>query len=130
MPNLRVQGKAGLIREISVFKLNLAHSSRLYSEKAYVLSRSFVRTAIERPPAGLEKEIRHLYFQKGRLASVVEHSQRLIRKGEEQASRAINEVEEEDEQMWNADAVGSLTMGAILTLKVGLKSLVGLVADE
>ena len=47
-------------------------NSRLYSEKAYVLSRSFVRTAVERPPSGLAEEIHHLYFQKGRLKAVIE----------------------------------------------------------
>lgn len=92
-------------------------NSRLYSEKAYVLSRSFVRTALDRPPAGLEAEVRHLYLDKGRLGSVIAHARRLITKGEE----AANEAELEDDEnadMWNADAMGSLTMGAILTLKV------------
>ncbi len=28
-------------------------------------------------------------------------------------------VEEENAEMWNADAMGSLTMGAIIMLKVG-----------
>ena len=104
-------------------KISLTYSelmdSRLYSEKAYVLSRSFVRTALERPPTGLENELRHLYFSKGRLAAVIDHAQRLITKGEERAASGKDEVEEEDAEMWNADAVGSLTMGAILTLKVG-----------
>ncbi len=88
-------------------------NSRLYSEKAYVLSRSFVRTALEHPPIGLEKEINHLYFQKGRLKAVIDHAKRLIDKGE-----AGGGVEDENDEMWNADAMGSLTMGAILTLKV------------
>jgi hypothetical protein len=30
-----------------------------------------------------------------------------------------DKIEEENAEMWNADAMGSLTMGAILTLKVG-----------
>ncbi|ORY33042.1 hypothetical protein BCR39DRAFT_463825 [Naematelia encephala] len=92
-----------------------AVNSRLYSEKAYVLSRSFVRTALERPPAGLESEIRHLYYYKGRLKSVIDHAQRLIVKAEENNGGTI---EDENTVMWNADAVGSLTMGAILSLKV------------
>ena len=88
----------------------------MYSEKAYVLSRSFVRTAFERPPTGLEDELRYFYLTKGRLAAVIEHARRLIQKGEEEGGKM--EVEEENEEMWDGDAMGSLTMGAILTLKV------------
>ena len=95
-------------------------NSRLYSEKAYVLSRSFVRTALDRPPVGLEKEIKYLYFDRGRLASVIAHARRLIEKGEAAAAEGKDELEDdENEEMWNADAMGSLTMGAIITLKVG-----------
>ncbi|CAK9781769.1 hypothetical protein CC85DRAFT_267536 [Cutaneotrichosporon oleaginosum] len=87
-------------------------NSRLYSEKAYVLSRSFVRTALERPPAGFEAELTHAFFTKGRLASVIDHAQRLIAQGE-----VGDDNEDEMEEMWNADAIGRLSMGAILTLK-------------
>ena len=117
--------------------------SRLYSEKAYVLSRSFVRTALERPPSGLEGEIRHLYLEKGRLTAVIEHARTLMEKrevatggegsgsisgrngsGSGQAGGGADGsgLEEENEEMWNADAMGSLTMGAILSLKVGWRS--------
>lgn len=90
--------------------------SRLYSEKAYVLSRSFVRTALLRPPAGLEKELNDLYFKKGRLRAVIDHAKRLMDKGE-----AGSEAEgEEMAEMWNADAMGSLTLGAIISLKVSI----------
>ncbi|GFZ47242.1 hypothetical protein JCM24511_04985 [Saitozyma sp. JCM 24511] len=95
-------------------------NSRLYSEKAYVLSRSFVRTALDRPPTGLEKEIKHFYLQRGRLQSVIDHARRLMDKGEADAadlSVGGDKIEEENAEMWNADAMGSLTMGAILTLK-------------
>lgn len=40
----------------------------------------------------------------------------MIQKGEEEGGKM--EVEEENEEMWDGDAMGSLTMGAILTLKV------------
>lgn len=98
-------------------------NSRLYSEKAYVLSRSFIRTALERPPACFEDQIRHVYYSRDRLSSVIAHAQRLIAKGEVEADV---EKDQEDEQMWNADAMGSLTIGAILTLKRTLKALEGL----
>jgi ubiquitin-conjugating enzyme E2 O len=87
-------------------------NSRLYSEKAYVLSRSFVRTALDRPPAGFEAELTHAYFTKGRLTSVIDHAQRLISQGE-----VDDDNEDEMDEMWNADAIGRLSMGAIITLK-------------
>jgi len=70
----------------------------------------------------LEEEIRYLYLKKGRLQSVIDHARRLMSEGElaAQANSGQNRVEEEgeNERMWNADAMGSLTMGAILTLTV------------
>jgi hypothetical protein len=97
------------------------------------MSRSFVRTALERPPTGFEEEIRYLYIERGRLQSVVAHAKRLISEGElaSQSSHGQPNIEEEEESadMWNADAIGSLTIGAILTLKVSLQGLgLGVVA--
>ncbi|OCF32415.1 hypothetical protein I316_05840 [Kwoniella heveanensis BCC8398] len=88
-------------------------NSRLYSEKAYVLSRSFVRTSLDRPPTGLATEIRHYYITRGKLRSVISHASELIEKGQSD----VESLTKEGEEMWNADAVGSLTMGAIITLK-------------
>lgn len=39
-----------------------ALNSRLYNEKAYVLSRGFILRALERPPGSLEDEIRGFYL--------------------------------------------------------------------
>ena len=39
-----------------------ALNSRLYNEKAYVLSRGFILRALERPPSSLEDEIRGFYL--------------------------------------------------------------------
>lgn len=91
-------------------------SRRLYSEKAYVLSRSFVKTALERPPGGLDDEIRDIYINEGRLKRVLDHAKPLMEQGEAVRDKPEGEVPEEE--VWNADAVGSLTMGAILSLKV------------
>ncbi|WVF65350.1 hypothetical protein IAT40_000076 [Kwoniella sp. CBS 6097] len=88
-------------------------NSRLYSEKAYVLSRSFVRTALDRPPTGLATELRNYYLSRGKLRSVISHASKLIEKGQSD----VESWTKEGEEMWNADAVGSLTMGAIITLK-------------
>lgn len=48
-----------------------SHRSRLYSEKAYVLTRGFVRRALETPPGGFESELRWMYFDCGRLNKVI-----------------------------------------------------------
>lgn len=100
-------------------------NSRLYSEKAYVLSRSFVRTALEHPPTGLEREIEYFYHTRGRLASVISHARRLMDKGD-----SNEDVDDEMAEMWNADAMGSLTMGAILTLKRTIAKLEALQAKH
>lgn len=90
-----------------------------------------MRTALVRPPASLDAELRLFYLEKGRLRSVIDHAQRLIDKSaaEAEARRAAGagageadaEAEEEDdegEEMWNGDAVGRLTMGAVISLRV------------
>ncbi|KAG1838169.1 hypothetical protein F4604DRAFT_1998295 [Suillus subluteus] len=57
-------------------------NSQLYSEKAYVLSRGFVRRALEIPVGGLEAEIDWLYNTQGRLARVLDDSRALIQKSQ------------------------------------------------
>ena len=101
--------------------LRTDRSRRHYSEKAYVLSRSFVRTALLRPPATLEAEIKHFYFARGHLQRVIQHARSLMDKTEAKAAGGVEEEEdEENADMWNADAVGSLTKGAVISLKVSL----------
>ena len=90
---------------------------RHYSEKAYVLSRSFVRTALTRPPASFEAEMKHFYFTRGHLRRVISHAKSLMDKTEANADGSAEE-DEENAEMWNADAVGSLTKGAVISLKV------------
>lgn len=86
-----------------------------------MLSRSFVKTALEKPPSGLEKEIKWLYLTKRRLERVISHAAALIQKAEATAKTGI--AEESEEAAWNADAVGSLTTGAALTIKRTITSL-------
>jgi ubiquitin-conjugating enzyme E2 O len=62
---------------------------------------------------GFEKELRWFYFDKENLKGVMEHTRALIDKGQ------VNEKEDPGEEEWNDDSIGSLTMGAIITLKVG-----------
>lgn len=92
-------------------------SSRLYSEKAYVLSRSFVKQALDHPPSSFEAEIQYYYLTRGKLREVISHARALMDKAQDRGKDG--EEVEENEEMWNADAVGSLTVGAILSLKVG-----------
>lgn len=94
----------------------LIRTRRHYSEKAYVLSRAFVRTALLRPPASFEKEIKLFYHDQGRLRTVIHHARRLMEKESPQGREA--EEEEEDPNMWKADAIGSLSKGAMISLKV------------
>ena len=54
--------------------------SRLYSEKAYVLSRGFVRRALEIPLGGLEDEMNWMYYTTEKLQKVVCDARALIEK--------------------------------------------------
>jgi ubiquitin-conjugating enzyme E2 O len=92
--------------------------SRLYSEKAYVLSRGFVRRALEIPLGGLEDEITWFYYTKGGLARVLTHAEVLVQRSADSStelSKADNEL-----------AIPRLSAGGALTLKrtlVKLRSL-------
>jgi ubiquitin-conjugating enzyme E2 O len=82
--------------------------SRLYNEKAYVLSRGFVRRALEVPFGGLESEIHWIYFMNKLLQKVILHARLLIDKSKSSANGS------ED----NSDlAVPRLTAGGIITLE-------------
>ncbi|KAF9455069.1 hypothetical protein P691DRAFT_691418 [Macrolepiota fuliginosa MF-IS2] len=98
-------------------------NSRLYSEKAYVLSRGFVRRALEIPLGSLEEEINWLYYTHGRLHKVLNDSRGLI----ERSRKDPNPSREELEQEGMADAaVPRLTAGGIITLERTLGKLQGL----
>jgi len=90
-----------------------ADNSRLYSEKAYVLSRGFVRQALASPPEGLQDEIRQYYFTTGHLKDVVDHAKALMEKDADMQNAG------EGSARWDSDVIGSLTAGAKLSLKVG-----------
>lgn len=89
-------------------------NSRLYSEKAYVLSRGFVRRALEIPLGGLEEEINWLYYNKGRLEKVLRDARRLI-----ENSKTDPDISAEDKDM----AVPRLSSGGIITLERTLHKL-------
>ncbi|KAM6498437.1 hypothetical protein JOM56_006385 [Amanita muscaria] len=91
-------------------------NSRLYSEKAYVLSRGFVRRALEIPLGGLESEITWLYYTQGRLEKVLNDARRLI-------GESKNTPEAEGD---SGLAVPRLTTGGIIMLDRTLTKLQGL----
>ncbi|KAI0319861.1 hypothetical protein OF83DRAFT_1275465 [Amylostereum chailletii] len=94
-------------------------NSRLYNEKAYVLSRGFVRRALEIPLGSLETEITWLYHKKGKLAKVLQDARALIEKSRASHASAGSTVPEEDRER----AIPRLTGGGIITLERTLAKL-------
>ncbi|KAI0722317.1 hypothetical protein C8T65DRAFT_628933 [Cerioporus squamosus] len=89
-------------------------NSRLYNEKAFVLSRGFVRRALEIPLGGLEAELYWFYYTKGKLKKVVDDARALIEK-----SKTTEEDTDADREL----AVPRLTGGGIITLERTLAKL-------
>ena len=83
-----------------------------------MLSRGFVRRALEIPLGGLEEEIRWLYYTEGRLGRVLTESRRLVEKSK--ALNAENIPYKESEQ---ESSVPRLTGGGIIALERSLVKL-------
>ncbi|KIK70823.1 hypothetical protein GYMLUDRAFT_32884 [Collybiopsis luxurians FD-317 M1] len=66
-------------------------NSRLYSEKAYVLSRGFVRRTLETPFGDLESEINWLYYSNNLLEKVLSDSRSLISASRQQSLEEATE---------------------------------------
>jgi ubiquitin-conjugating enzyme E2 O len=100
----------------------LAHLewSRLYSEKAYVLSRGFVRRALEIPMGGLEAEIRWFYRNQKWLQKVIDDARRLIVRSTEQSQSDARDSDA---------AVTRLTAGGIISLERVLSKLQALLEN-
>ncbi|KAI0094796.1 hypothetical protein BDY19DRAFT_914675 [Irpex rosettiformis] len=101
-------------------------NSRLYSEKAYVLSRGFVRRALEIPLGSLESEVNWLYYKCGKLQKVVKDARVLIEK-----SKSLP-IEESTPSSSTADepAVPRLTGGGIIALERTLAKLQALLGSQ
>ncbi|KAJ4485954.1 hypothetical protein J3R30DRAFT_3443035 [Lentinula aciculospora] len=91
-------------------------NSRLYSEKAYVLSRNFVRRTLEAPFGGLDTEINWLYFTNHLLEKVLRDSRALIN-----ASRLQSTEEQMEEQM--EQYIIRLSTGGMIALERTLTAL-------
>ncbi|KAH8835912.1 hypothetical protein DL96DRAFT_1576028 [Flagelloscypha sp. PMI_526] len=90
-------------------------SSRLYSERAYVLSRGFIRRALENPPSGFENELRWFYYNQGRLTKAIADTQALINR---------SQIPESEESLTeDSPAVPRLTGGGILSMRRTLDKL-------
>jgi len=104
-------------------------NSRLYSEKAYVLSRGFVRRALEFPPEGLQKEIDWMFVEQGKLAKVIDDAKALIA-----ASQKAGGTRTEDIMRtmpgWEDKAVPKLTPGAVLPVQRTLAKLETILAER
>ncbi|KIY70179.1 hypothetical protein CYLTODRAFT_420028 [Cylindrobasidium torrendii FP15055 ss-10] len=92
-------------------------NSRLYSEKAYVLSRGFVRRALEIPLGDVAREIKHIYWKEEKLRKVLSDAKALVEK-----SRKEKDHEDTSKLVLpptfcgEEPAVPSLTSGGILSL--------------
>ena len=78
-------------------------TSRLYSEKAYVLSRGFVRRALELPPGDLETELKWLYFTNGRLKKILDDARALVAKSKSQAEDTEAEQQTVEVGTWQRE---------------------------
>ncbi|TCD69895.1 hypothetical protein EIP91_005719 [Steccherinum ochraceum] len=96
-------------------------NSRLYSEKAYVLSRGFVRRALDLAPIGFESELKWFYYTNGMLDKILHDSAVLIQK-----SKSPPADDEADTEL----AIPRLTGGGIISLERTLNKLRALAAAQ
>ncbi|KAJ3916626.1 hypothetical protein F5877DRAFT_80717 [Lentinula edodes] len=97
-------------------KLRGTEEGTVNSEKAYVLSRNFVRRTLETPFGGLEMEINWLYYSGHLLEKVLRDSRALIKASRQQLSEG--EMEKQTEQY-----VIPLSTGGIIALERVLTAL-------
>jgi ubiquitin-conjugating enzyme E2 O len=99
-------------------------NERLYSERAYFLSRGFVKWALENAVEGFEREIQYLYLDEDgpQLAkSVIENGRQVI---------AHSEVSGDDDGEWERGRVTRVSRGGLEVLKRTIVSLERLVTDK
>jgi ubiquitin-conjugating enzyme E2 O len=99
---------------------DVAVSADLYIEKAYILSRGFVRHVLEKPVAGFEKEIQTLYVPGvanglGLLEKVVTGVEKVINDSTDAAKEGHNALE-----ISPNGSVVRITAGALMLLKKDL----------
>lgn len=77
-----------------------------------MLSRAFVYRAVSSPPSGFKTEINSYYLMADNIQNVILHARRLMDK------TAALDKGQQGGASWDADAIGSLTAGAKLSLEV------------
>jgi ubiquitin-conjugating enzyme E2 O len=95
------------------------NNSRLYNERTYVLSRIFIKRAIDAPPKGFEEEIRAYYLDGiplgggggvGALSHIIDYAQSLLEESERvKADSAVESL------IWAGQRV--LTEGGCISLR-------------
>lgn len=92
-----------------------ALNSTLYSEKAYILARGFVKRVLQRPIQGFEEEIKWLYLpgQEGGPGLLKE----VVKKAQEVVKRSSTPREGETELEVGSEGVGRVSAGAMVLLK-------------
>lgn len=117
-----------------------ALNSQLYSEKAYILARGFVKHVMQRPVEGFESVIDWLYLPPGAakdnhedgegeelgpgpslLKEVVDKAREVIKRSEDGAPVSVEET---------TDGVGRVSRGALALLKRHLGVLEKILADK
>lgn len=99
-------------------------NERLYSERAYFLSRGFVKYALENAVEGLENEILHIYTDQDgpQLAKlVIEDGKQVI---------AQSEINGEDDGEWEKGRVTRVSRGGLQVLKRTISALEQLITEQ
>jgi ubiquitin-conjugating enzyme E2 O len=98
-------------------------NERLYSERAYFLSRGFVKYALENPVEGLDEELKYLYTDKDgpQLAkNVIEDGRRVI---------SHSELDLPDDGEWEKGRVTRVSRGGLQVLKRTIAALEGITGN-
>lgn len=108
--------EAGLATHIGLDEASV--NERLYSERAYFLSRGFVKSALENEVEGLEQEVRYLYLDEDgpQLAkSVIEDGKQVIARSEIAG--------DDDDGEWERGRVTRISRGGLEVLKRTISAL-------
>jgi ubiquitin-conjugating enzyme E2 O len=99
-------------------------NEKLYSERAYFLSRGFVKWALENPVEGLEQEVLYLYLDKDgpQLAkAVIEDGKQVIARSQDGG---------DDDGEWERGRVTRLSRGGLEVLSRTIAGLEKIVEDQ
>ncbi|OZJ06037.1 hypothetical protein BZG36_01127 [Bifiguratus adelaidae] len=84
-----------------------ATQSRLYNEKAYLLSLRFIQHILTKPPEGFGEEVSDYYYRQGHLGEVINDGKRILL-----ASETGNVVDEANENELEGSFIRTVSHGA------------------